>query len=466
MGKILHNIADHSVADNQYLFEQMIRTFEKAGMPYCILAGYDDYPQHIPSDIDFMIPTEWNARLPAIVAEIAKTTGARLIQHLQHEINASYFVLARLDGDHITYLHPDSSSDYRRSGRVWLRADSVLQNRRRHARGFWIPSAADAFSYYLIKKLDKDSLSAAQVSELTERYREDTDACRERLYTLLPQVEACFFEKLLNGTQSFDPTISTCLSFFRHAMHSKNHAASRGERWSDRIKEMQRLWLRLRQPTGLRIVFLGPDGSGKSTVITALTTQLEQAFRRVEYRHLRPGKLPRHRVTSPITDPHAKPLRGKLGSLAKLLYFWSQYQLGNLLWLYPRYIRSTLVIFDRYYHDLLADPVRYRYSASLALARRMGRWLPQPDLVFILDAPAELLQLRKQEVPFAESARQRAAYRELSAEFRRASIIDTSQPPERIVNDILTQILDFLETRTADRLHFTPSMQEPHLCEP
>jgi len=463
-----YNIKNNGMADNQDLFEQMIRTFEIAGMPYCILAGYDDYPQRIPSDIDFMVPPTWNARLPRLIAGIAEASGARLLQHLQHETTAGYFVLARLEGARITYLHPDSSSDYRRNDRLWLRAETVLENRRRHANGFWIPSAADAFNYYLIKKLDKESLSAAQAMELSLRYIEDVPTCRERLYSLLPASDALLLETALRGNHVFDSppwrAVRARLPYLRQTLHAKATPLPWRDRLQDKLNNIRRLWLRWRQPTGLRIVFLGPDGSGKSTVITALTQQLAQAFRRVEYQHLRPGKPPT-KLTHTVTDPHAKPLRGKLGSLAKLLHFWSLYQIGSLLWLYPRYVRSTLVIFDRYYQDLLADPARYRYGAPLGLARQLGRWLPQPDLVFILDAPAELLQSRKQEVSLAESARQRDAYRTLTTEFRHASIIDSSQPLDQVVASVLVQVLTFLEQRTANRLHLTTSKQALNLCK-
>jgi len=457
------------MVDKQHLFAQMIRTFESAGMPYCILAGYDKFPQQIDSDIDFMVAPAWNDCLPELIAAIAETTGARLIQHLQHETTAGYFVLARLDGDSITYLHPDSSSDYRRSGRLWLQARTVLENRRRHAHGFWIPSSADAFSYYLIKKLDKQSLNAEQAMELATRYAEDPQACRDSLAALLPQEDALLLEKALTGSRDFSTVpwsiVSRQLPHLRQSLHQKAATIPWRERVNDWVAESRRLWRRWRQPTGLRIVFLGPDGSGKSTVIAALSKQLEQAFRRVEYRHLRPGGLPTTTSKGTVTNPHAKPLRGRLGSIAKLLHFWSSYQIGGLFWLYPRYIRSTLVVFDRYYQDLLADPARYRYGASLALARKLGRWLPQPDLVFILDAPAALLQSRKQEVPLAESVRQRDAYRELVAEFNHASIVDTSQPLHEVVSSVLKQTLEFLEQRTANRLHFTPSRQATILCK-
>lgn len=459
-----------NMSDNQDMFRQMIRSFEAAGMPYCILAGYDNFPHHIPSDIDFMVAAESNSKLPNLMASIAQACGAQLIQHLQHETTAGYFVLARLNGNCITYLHPDSSTDYRRSGCLWLRAETVLENRRRHAEDFWIPSVADAFGYYLIKKLDKGNISAAQICELSTRYNENLPACRERLYSLLPAADAQLLESALTGIHpgSAWQAVDSRLPHLRQALHLKATHLPWRQHVNDWLNDAHRIWCRLCQPTGLRIVFLGPDGSGKSTVIAAVTEQLAQAFRQVEYRHLRPGKLPKNSSVNVVTNPHAQSLRGRPGSLLKLLHFWSTYQIGSLLWLYPRYVRSTLVVFDRYYQDLLADPARYRYGGSLALARQLGRWLPQPDLVFILDAPAELLQSRKQEVPLAESERQRHAYRLLTTEFRHASIIDTSQPLPLVVANVLAQTLNFLEQRTSQRLHVTPSdlVKEPYLCKP
>jgi thymidylate kinase len=457
-------------AGNQEMFEHMIRGFEKAGMPYCLLAGYDGFPQHIPSDIDFMVAPQSIAQLPALISGIAQASGSNLVQHLQHETTASYFVLAKLKDTHITYLHPDSSSDYRRSGKRWLLAETILENRRRHPHGFWIPSAADAFSYYLIKKLDKGYLDATQASELTRRYHEHSKSCRERLYQLLPSNDAAIVEAALIGKHSFEDLdwrmVEDNLARIKESMHHKSELIPLRERWQTWLGEAQRVWLRMREPTGLRIAFLGPDGSGKSTVISAVMQQFSQSFRNVEYRHLRPGKLSKHSNTMPVTDPHGKPLRNKIGSHLKLLYFWSQYMLGNLLWTYPHYVRSTLIIFDRYYHDLLADPVRYRFGGSLDLARQLGRSITQPDLVFILDAPAEVLQGRKQEVSLAESARQRIAYQSLAKEFNNAHIINTNQPVEQVINDVLSQVLEFMETRTYQRLRLTPTNRGLNLCKP
>ena len=456
--------------NNSELFKKLIEKFESVGMPYCILAGYDGYPDHISSDVDFMIHSSWSSRLPLLIAETAEDGGAHLVQSLQHETTATYFVLALQDGPTMSYLHPDSSCDYKRSNRFWLSAVDILKNRRRHPKGFWIPSAPDAFIYYLIKKLDKMSLSADQADQLVARFAEDPRGCSARLQELLPVAEASLIQAAVCIQRKFDDPVWTSLQTALPQIRELLHERAVKIPWQTRVQqvldEMRRKLNRIQQPTGLHIVFLGPDGSGKSSVIECYMREMAQAFRRIEYRHLKPGPQ-RASSSQPVTDPHGQPARGLLGSTAKILHFWATYLKGTLTWLYPRYLRSTLVVFDRYYHDLLADPARYRYGAPLLLARLLGKLLPQPDLVFILDAPAEILQSRKQEVPFDESVRQRTAYRGLKSEYARAYIIDASEPLDKVVASVLAHTITFMEQRTAKRLGLARDAARGfNLCKP
>ena len=70
---------------------------------------------------------------------------------------------------------------------------------------------------------------------------------------------------------------------------------------------------------------------------------------------------------------------------------------------------------------------------------------------FFLDAPADVLQSRKQEVPFDETARQRSAYRELAAQLPQGRIVDASQGIERVVSDVREEIIRWLAARTRRR---------------
>jgi thymidylate kinase len=438
--------------DNRDIFEHLLQAFDEAEMPYCILSGYDDYPESIASDIDFMVMPGWIDRLPGLIAGVAKRSGGHLVQCLDHETTASYFVIARQEGAHVTYLHPDATADYRRRGKLWLRAHDLLPKRRRHAQGFWVPAPADAFTYYLIKKLDKGSLDDAQGVQLSRRFAEDRAGGAKMLRKLLPPLSAHLVEKAA-ASGDWAP-VRAALPLLRKALRPPYG----GEAWRDRLSqnagEARRVVGRIVRPSGLSIAILGPDGSGKSSLAGRLVGELAPAFRQVSYQHLKPRLRmpPAAAQARTVLDPHAKPLRGRFMSTAKLLHFWTGYVTGGLFGTLPAQIRSTLQIFDRYYHDILVDPRRYRYGGSPELARKLGCHVPQPDIVIILDAPPDILQERKQEVPFAESKRQRMAYLALAREFNCAHVVDAGQPIEQVATAVLKHVLADLEARTLERL--------------
>jgi len=107
---------------------------------------------------------------------------------------------------------------------------------------------------------------------------------------------------------------------------------------------------------------------------------------------------------------------------------------------------------DRHLIDALVDPKRYRYGGPMWLLRVIWRFVPQPDLIVLLDAPPEVLQARKQEVPFEESARQREAYRSLVRSMENGHVVDSTRPLEQVVGDVSDIILGSLSARIARRL--------------
>jgi thymidylate kinase len=207
---------------------------------------------------------------------------------------------------------------------------------------------------------------------------------------------------------------------------------------------------RVAQPTGIMVVFLGPDGSGKSSVIDRVERDLAPAFRRTAQYRLRPGR--RKSGGTPVTDPHGRPLRGTASSLAKLAFWFVDYTLGYLGRTFPQLVRSTFILFDRYYQDLLVDPRRYRYGGPMSLARLVDRIIPRPHLFVVLDAPPEVLYTRKQEIPFEEAVRQRGEYLKLAGNLPNGHLVDASKPLDEVVAETEQIILSHMAGRTARRL--------------
>lgn len=191
---------------------------------------------------------------------------------------------------------------------------------------------------------------------------------------------------------------------------------------------------------GLTIAFLGPDGSGKSTVIEGLRKQ-GLPFARIDYFHLKPIIKPGGHRDKPIDDPHQDPPYGAMKSYGKLLYFIFQYNWGWLRNIRPLKENSSLIIFDRYFDDMLADSKRYRYGGHPAALRMVRKCIPSPDLYFILTADAQIIYRRKQEVSLDELARQVRAYRDL-IDGDTYHAIDVGHTPEEIVAEIKKIIIE------------------------
>ena len=199
----------------------------------------------------------------------------------------------------------------------------------------------------------------------------------------------------------------------------------------------------------MKIVILGPDGAGKSSVIAGLVEELNSTGRAVNVRYLKPEIiLPRRKHTGVTnTDPHGKAPRSFLVSLAKIIAWLLEEWYANLF----TDKKKMLLICDRYYHDLLVDPRRFRYKGPTWAAVLVGNMMPKPKLWVLLDAPAEILQARKQEVSVEESSRQRRAYVDFARTQREHVIVDASQPLDKVVADVSNAISRVLLESEGDR---------------
>jgi thymidylate kinase len=194
---------------------------------------------------------------------------------------------------------------------------------------------------------------------------------------------------------------------------------------------------------GLHVAISGPDGVGKSTVSERVFDLIDDHFAGIETSHLS-TRTPRRKAVGIGTAPYAKPPRGWLGSLAKVVYMMYGYH--RLFWRGVRPHKRTGGIFwsDRYFTDLLADPARFRVQLPQWFLRLAWQLVPKPDLNLILVAVPDTIQERCDEIDLEQTRAQVQAYELLLAQSDQFIRIDAGLSIEDSSALICRMIMDRL----------------------
>ena len=148
------------------------------------------------------------------------------------------------------------------------------------------------------------------------------------------------------------------------------------------------------------VSLIGVDGSGKTT----LAKKLNKTFKGSKYLHLKPYILFLDRRTV-IKHPQHHKKSPYLLSLLRILSWLISYKI-----FFFTNKNKRIYIFDRYAHDVLIDPLRYKHSLSLSLTKFILNFFPKPDLWIFLKPTQKTINLRKHELSDAELRRQMKEY--------------------------------------------------------
>ena len=208
------------------------------------------------------------------------------------------------------------------------------------------------------------------------------------------------------------------------------------------------------------VAMIGPDGAGKTTVCRELARSLA-----CPTQYLYMGiNLEVSNVLLPTTrlwlelkrwqgkrpdmtqGPHGSDARGKSGprrwmssckSSARLLNLMCEEAFRQMLCYYWR-MRGRVVLCDRdFYCDYYAYDI-VPQEDDRGWARRLHGWLlknayRRPDLLIVLEAPAEHLYRRKGEGTLESLEQRRCEYRQLRSQFPFFHVVDATQPLDAVV---------------------------------
>jgi len=427
----------------------VFQAFDKANVRYCILHGYETYPQSVPSDVDAIIDAQITPRQLYQLLHQNRTVVGDIVR-----CSGRYVVLGSNTGKGpASFLTLDLTANCEVDNLPLYSGEEILRSRKRCGE-FWVPSAKVEFTCYLARSVAKYRLDDGREQRLNYLYKQGPAGCEQQVHQYWGNQNS---KAILSAAISSDwREVRGNLGSLRRALRLRAFLRRPGTVLRNKLSALCRRVARVLRPDGLNVVFLGPDGAGKSSVVEAVGPALIGAFNNWTCLGFAPPILAHFTANGPrkTDQPHALPPRSLFASVLRAAY-WFMYYTVRYPALRVALARSTLVLNDRDFLDILVDQKRYRYGGPLWLLRLIWRLIPKPDLIILLDAPPEVLQARKQEVGFEETNRQRNAYRSLVRGLDNGRIVDASQSFECVANDVCGIIVQHLTARTARRLGHT-----------
>ena len=188
------------------------------------------------------------------------------------------------------------------------------------------------------------------------------------------------------------------------------------------------------------ISFMGVDGSGKSTLIELLKKNLKNKFRKIKYIHLRPYLILLDKSTVQATPHKTKNTWPILFNFFRILYWLTIYRFFFYLFVNNS---KQLIIFDRYAHDLLIDPIRYKFNLPSGITKFILNLFPNPSLWVVLNAPIKVLEKRKKELPTKELKKQIRSYLNFAKQRKNSIIVNTNNSVQSSLSLIIKKINSF-----------------------
>ena len=434
----------------QTFLERLLGGFRERGISYCILRNYAQLPvNNLSNDIDIFVDED---RVEECIRFLSTDIGVTVTGCVRRGFCVNLFIAGVRwrggDAIQVDYVYRQSWK-----GLPFLPNYDVLNRARTlpgHRDIIRVPSTVDEavtsfFASYLIGGWIKEKYQP----RVRETFANERETIR---HNLEPAFGASLTDKLIDAViaDAHDRMLALLPKLRWTLLYRSVRCAPVTSLCAIASHYGHEVIIRFTAKYLTTVSVLGPDGAGKSAVLRALEPQLANTAKVINVRHLKPDIFFRKRRQSagPVTDPHGKPPRSTAASLLKFVLWALECWIDRLL---TDRSNRTLDIWDRYYHDLLVDPLRYRYGGPMWLARWIGKIVPRPDLWIVFDAPTEVLQARKQEVSFAETARQRQGYLDLARGMNNAVVVDASQPLEKVVGDVIRAIVEFMAERAQRR---------------
>jgi thymidylate kinase len=451
------NPRSESIRNHQDFLVTLFSCLDSNRVRYCVLHSWEELPQKLSSDLDLAVDPADAGKLGFVIS-LLQRRGYQPLSIINYFVGGYCFRFVWFDGAILNLVAVDVIFKHQKGVLITPSVELLLSRRRRHSM-FWIPAPESEFTYLLARRMWKGMAPVKQRQRLKALVKQLGQTTAERLAgeLLLGKLNMRVIEACTNG--NLNPLLAQLKSETWRTSIVRNPLRLAEDIFFDVIRRIRR-WL---QPTGAFVAVMGTDGAGKSTLIKHLVQVIGPIFDRYRLFHWRPMLLWRRKTMCDTTRPHDQPSHACWWSVARLVAHFLDYWLGYWLVIRPLLARSGLVVFDRYFDDMLIDPKRYRYSGPLWLVRFLRHLIPKPDLILVLDAPDKVILSRKQETDPAEIQRQRQLYTSCVDRTCPTRVINAAGSISQVTAEAATAVIEYLSQRferKMTRWHFEQWAEE------
>ena len=424
----------------KFLLNTLFENFNNSRIQYAVVGNYDSLPEYTSNDVDIWVKNI--SKADKVLMSIIDNNGFNLFIKNKRANGINYLIYYQSD-DNIDIIKIDflENASFKSIFNI-IDSKFFTNNIVPHKNFKVINNDLEAIIHFLHPLINKKILK--------KKYRNK----------ILLSCENAFFFNSINkilGSKHADYIIKAIKANNWNLIEERANkyrakiiidSFYKFSTYSSIYKFIKTAFYRLFRPSGYVIAFIGPDGVGKTTIINEISKFSNDIFlkKTINY-YWRPFLFPPlHKLlfSNKNKSKFGKEGRRKLNvsksffiyHYLKFFYYLFDFIFGKLKYI-NSYTRGGLIVFDRYYHDMIIYCERFGFSVSKRFLSFFYYFINKPNITFYLHAPADVLVKRKKELSYKEIQAQHLMYMDICSKNSNIIDISTNQSIEKVKKEII-----------------------------